>query len=278
MKIKAAPMKNKQLGWHLPLIVLSAAAIIPIVFALIYSFKLLQSIFGGGSIFSGGFTIDNYLKISQQLPILKITLNTLEVAVIVTVFKLLTSILAAYAFAFCEFRGKTPLYFIMISTIFIPFTVTMIPNYITISKLHLFDQVIGIVLPQLADASGIFLLRQTMRSIPKSLIEIAEIDRISQMRTLKDIILPICRPSITATGIIFFINSWNEYVWPTLILRTKENYTLSLAMQLFSDSEAGTEFTSVMAMAVISMLLPVALYLIFQQFIMSTFASSGIKG
>ena len=84
-------------------------------------------------------------------------------------------------------------------------------------------------------------------------IEIAELDGISRMRTLRDIILPICRPSIVATGIIFFINSWNEYVWPTLILRSKENYTLSLAMQLFSSSEAGTEFTTVMAMAVISM-------------------------
>ena len=79
-------------------------------------------------------------------------------------------------------------------------------------------------------------------------------------------------------GIIFFINSWNEYVWPTLILRSKENYTLSLAMQLFSSSEAGTEITTVMAMAVISMLIPVVLYLIFQRYIMSTFASSGIKG
>ena len=177
-----------------------------------------------------------------------------------------------------RFRGKTVLYFVMISTIFIPFTVTMIPNYITISKLSLFDNIVGIALPQLADASGIFLLRQTMRSIPKSLLEIAEMDNIGRMRSLRDIILPICRPSIVATGIIFFINSWNEYVWPTLILRKKEHYTLSLAMQLFSSSEAGTEFTSIMAMAVISMLIPVVLYLIFQRYIMSTFASSGIKG
>ena len=197
---------------------------------------------------------------------------------LVTACKLLTSILAAYAFVFTEFRGKNVFYFVLISTIFIPFTVTMIPNYITVSRLNLFDSVLGIVLPQLADATGIFLLRQTMRSIPKSLIEIAGLDGIGRMRTLWDIILPICRPSIVATGIIFFINSWNEYVWPTLILRSKDNYTLSLAMQLFSSSEAGTEFTTVMAMAVLSMLIPVLLYLIFQRYIMSTFASSGIKG
>ena len=242
-----------------------------------YSFKSLQSIYGDAGLLSG-FTLENFREIARQLPIVRITLNTLTVAVLVTACKLLTSILAAYAFVFTEFRGKNIFYFILISTIFIPFTVTMIPNYITVSRLNLFDSVLGIVLPQLADATGIFLLRQTMRSIPRSLIEIAGLDGIGRMRTLWDIILPICRPSIVATGIIFFINSWNEYVWPTLILRSKDNYTLSLAMQLFSSSEAGTEFTTVMAMAVLSMLIPVLLYLIFQRYIMSTFASSGTKG
>ena len=278
MKTKHRPATSRQFGWYIPLILLAAAAIVPIVFALLYSFKPLQSIFGNSNLLTSGFTLENYRKIAQQLPILQITLNTVAVAVLVTVVKLLTSILAAYAFAFMRFRGKTVLYFVMISTIFIPFTVTMIPNYITISKLSLFDNIVGIALPQLADASGIFLLRQTMRSIPKSLLEIAEMDNIGRMRSLRDIILPICRPSIVATGFIFFINSRTEYVWPTLILRKKEHYTLSLAMQLFSSSEAGTEFTSIMAMAVISMLIPVVLYLIFQRYIMSTFASSGIKG
>ena len=278
MKTKPAVSVSRASLWHIPLAFLVAMALVPVLFALLYSFKSLQSIYGDAGLFTSGFTLDNYRDIARQLPIVQITLNTLTVAVLVTACKLLTSILAAYAFVFTSFRGKTVLYFLLISTIFIPFTVTMIPNYITVSKLNLFDSVLGIVLPQLADATGIFLLRQTMRSIPKSLIEIAELDGISRMRTLRDIILPICRPSIVATGIIFFINSWNEYVWPTLILRSKENYTLSLAMQLFSSSEAGTEFTTVMAMAVISMLIPVTLYLIFQRYIMSTFASSGIKG
>lgn len=278
MKTKPAVSVSRASLWHIPLAFLVAMALVPVLFTLLYSFKSLQSIYGDAGLFTSGFTLDNYRDIARQLPIVQITLNTLTVAVLVTACKLLTSILAAYAFVFTSFRGKTVLYFLLISTIFIPFTVTMIPNYITVSKLNLFDSVLGIVLPQLADATGIFLLRQTMRSIPKSLIEIAELDGISRMRTLRDIILPICRPSIVATGIIFFINSWNEYVWPTLILRSKESYTLSLAMQLFSSSEAGTEFTTVMAMAVISMLIPVVLYLIFQRYIMSTFASSGIKG
>ena len=254
MKTKTRAALDRQAGWHIPLVFLVAVSLVPVLFAVFYSFKSLQSIYGDAGLFSG-FTLENFREIARQLPIVRITLNTLTVAVLVTACKLLTSILAAYAFVFTEFRGKNVFYFVLISTIFIPFTVTMIPNYITVSRLNLFDSVLGIVLPQLADATGIFLLRQTMRSIPKSLIEIAGLDGISRMRTLWDIILPICRPSIVATGIIFFINSWNEYVWPTLILRSKDNYTLSLAMQLFSSSEAGTEFTTVMAMAVLSMLM-----------------------
>ena len=278
MKTKTRSLSGLQIGWHIPLAVLVAISLVPILFAALYSLKSLQDIYSDAGLLGTGFTLDNFREIAQALPIVRITLNTLTVAVIVTVCKLVTSVLAAYAFVFTSFRGKTVLYFLLISTIFIPFTVTMIPNYITVSRMGLFDSVFGIVLPQLADATGIFLLRQTMRSIPKSLIEIAQLDGVSRMRTLWDIILPICRPSIVATGIIFFINSWNEYVWPTLILRTEENYTLSLAMQLFSSAEGGTDFTVVMAMAVVSMLIPVLLYLIFQRYIMSTFASSGIKG
>ena len=278
MKTKTRSLSGLQIGWHIPLAVLVAISLVPILFAALYSLKSLQDIYSDAGLLGTGFTLDNFREIARTLPIGRITLNTLTVAVIVTACKLVTSVLAAYAFVFTSFRGKTALSILLLSTIFIPFTVTMIPNYITVSRMGLFDSVFGIVLPQLADATGIFLLRQTMRSIPKSLIEIAQLDGVSRMRTLWDIILPICRPSIVATGIIFFINSWNEYVWPTLILRTEENYTLSLAMQLFSSAEGGTDFTVVMAMAVVSMLIPVLLYLIFQRYIMSTFASSGIKG
>ena len=106
----------------------------------------------------------------------------------------------------------------------------------------------------------------------------ARLEGRSELRTLFCIVLPNMKSTIASLGILLFINSWNEYVWPTLILRTEENYTLSLAMQLFSSAEGGTDFTVVMAMAVVSMLIPVLLYLIFQRYIMSTFASSGIKG
>lgn len=270
------PLRDLQPGWHILLIALVLISVLPIVFTTLGAFQTMSALTNGTWL--GGFTLDNFKQISASMPIAQITLNTLVVALFCTLFKIVTSTLAAYAFAYFRFPGKNVLYVLLISTIFIPFTVTMIPNYLTISKLGLLDTTVGVILPQLADATGIFLIRQSMRSIPKSLIEIAHLDGIKELRIMTDIVLPVCRPAVVATGIIFFINSWNEYVWPTLILRSKANFTLSLAMQMFTDSEGGTEFTIIFAMAVVAMILPVVLYLIFQRQIISTFASSGIKG
>ena len=163
-------------------------------------------------------------------------------------------------------------------TLFIPFTVTMIPNYLLISKIGLRDRIWGVALPQLADVLGIFLLRQAMRGIPLALIEAARMENIRHMKIMRDIVIPLVRPSIISTGIIFFINSWNEYVWPVLILKSKENYTLSLALQMYISAEGGTEFTIAMAVSVLTMLIPLVLYIIFQRYIINTFAASGVKG
>ena len=154
----------------------------------------------------------------------------------------------------------------------------MIPNYLTISQLGLRDSLWGVILPQLSDATGIFLLRQSMRTIPKSLIEVTELENINHFKRMRDIIVPMVKPSIISTGIMFFINSWNEYVWPVLILKTKENFTLPLALQLFISAEGGTDFTIAMAVSVITMIIPLILYIIFQKHIIDTFTSSGIKG
>ena len=117
-----------------------------------------------------------------------------------------------------------------------------------------------------------------MRGIPKALIEAAKMEGIGNLKIMRDVVIPLVRPSIITTGIIFFINSWNEYVWPVLILKSKENYTLSLALQMYISSEGGTEFTIAMAVSVMTMIIPLVLYIIFQRYIINTFTASGIKG
>jgi len=246
-----------------------------IVFALSNSFKTLQDAFNTiFEIIPSHPTLENYRHVFEKLPFVQITLNTFLIAASVTIFKTITSLFAAYSFVYFDYKGKQFFYFIMLSTMFIPFTVTMIPNYLMISKLGLRDCIWGVALPQFADVLGIFLLRQAMRGIPKALIEAARMEGIGSLKIMRDIILPLVRPSILTTGII----SWNEYVWPVLILKSKENYTLSLALQMYISAEGGTEFTIAMAVSVITMIIPLALYLIFQRYIINTFAASGVKG
>ncbi|MDO4301022.1 MAG: carbohydrate ABC transporter permease [Clostridia bacterium] len=271
--------KDLQLGWHTLLAVIVFLMLIPIVFAISNSFKTLQDAYNTVfQVIPLSPTVQNYIHVFQKLPFVRITINTFLIAATVTLFKTLTSVFAAYSFVYFDFKGKGILYFVMLSTMFIPFTVTMIPNYLMISKIGLRDNIWGVALPQLADVLGIFLLRQSMRGIPKALIEAARLDNIKHLKIMRDIIIPLVRPSIISTGIIFFINSWNEYVWPVLILKSKENYTLSLALQMYISAEGGTEFTIAMAVSVMTMIIPLVLYIIFQRYIINTFAMSGIKG
>ena len=269
--------KDRQIGWHLFLVVVVFLLLMPIVFAISNSFKTMQEAFNTVfQVIPLHPTLENYRHVFDKLPFVKITLNTFLIASTVTIFKTITGLLAAYAFVYFRFKGKGFLYFIMLSTLFIPFTVTMIPNYLLISKIGLRDRIWGVALPQLADVLGIFLLRQAMRGIPLALIEAARMENIRHMKIMRDIVIPLVRPSIISTGIIFFINSWNEYVWPVLILKSKENYTLSLALQMYISAEGGTEFTMAMAVSVLTMLIPLVLYIIFQRYIINTFAASGV--
>lgn len=264
---------------HILLVLIVIIMLYPVAFAVGASFKPQNEIFSNVlNFFTSNPTLSNFARAVERIDYFKVVWNTFAIAFCVMAFKVFTSYLCAYAFVFLDFPLKRLLYFVLISTMFIPFTVTMIPNYITISKMGLRDNIIGVMLPQLSDAMGIMLLRQQMRTIPKSLIEVGKLEKSSHLTIMTQIVLPIVKPGVISTAIIFFINSWNEYVWPRLILKTTENYTLSLALQLFVDSEAGSGMGICMAMCVLTMLIPLILFIIFQRQIMATYASSGIKG
>lgn len=273
MKINSSEWK-----WHLLFAIIVLMLVYPLVFALLTSFKPMSEAFSSASLIPKDPTFSAYERVFTTIRFGAILSNTFIIASLVTLFKLVTALFAAYAFVFFRFRGKTLLYFLLISTIFIPFTVTMIPNYITLSKIGLIDSIYGVALPQLADATGIFLLRQYMKGVPSSLMEVAALENASHLSRLCTIVVPIIRPAILSIGIIFFINSWNEYVWPAIIIKSEANYTLSLALQMFVSSEGGTDVPVIMAVATLTMLLPLGLYAVCQKFIIGTFAQSGIKG
>lgn len=266
------------LSWHLVFIVLIFILLFPIIFAVGTSFRPLEDAYNNVLQFIPLHpTFENYEAFFTSLDVARIMMNTFFIAACITIFKVVTSFLAAYAFVYLDFKGKNLLYFLFISTMFIPFAVTMIPNYLVLSDIGLTDSVWGVMLPQFADAVGIFLIRQSMKTIPPSLIEVAKVDSIGHWLIMKDIVLPLVKPAVTSTGIWFFILAWNEYVWPVLILKNVENFTLPLALQMYISSEGGTNFTVAMAVSVITMIIPLTFYLFFQRYIIGTFTSSGLK-
>lgn len=272
MKINTSEIK-----WHVIFIILVLMLVYPLLFSLSTSFKTMSEAFTSSSLIPQAPTLSAYERVFTTIRFAQILSNTFIIASLVTLFKLATGVLAAYAFVFFHFKGKNVLYFLLISTIFIPFTVTMVPNYITLSDMGLVDSIYGVALPQLADATGIFLLRQYMKGIPMSLMEVAALEHASHLNRLRTIVIPIIKPAILSIGIIFFINSWNEYVWPAIMIKSEANYTLSLALQMFVSSEGGTDVPVTMAVAALTMLLPLGLYSVCQKFIIGTFAHSGIK-
>lgn len=264
--------------WLIIFSVIIIGWLFPVIFALGTSFRPLQDVYNNVlNIIPLNPTIENYVTLFDRLPMFRIIGNTFIIATAVTFLKLFISFLASYAFVYFDFKGSKLFYAVLISTIFIPFTVTMIPNYLMFARVGINDNILGVILPQVADAAGILLVNQAMRTIPYSLIEVAQLENVGDRRIMTDIVLPMIRPQVTSFGIWFFVNSWNEFVWPSIILRSTENYTLPLALQMFISSEGGTNFSVAMAVSVVTMSIPLILYLIFQKHIIGSFRSSGIK-
>lgn len=270
--------KASNVIWLIIFIVIIIGWLFPVIFALGTSFRPLQDVYNNVlNIIPLNPTIENYVTLFDRLPMFRIIGNTFIIATAVTLLKLFISFLASYAFVYFDFKGSKLFYAVLISTIFIPFTVTMIPNYLMFARVGINDNILGVILPQVADAAGILLVNQAMRTIPYSLIEVAQLENVGDRRIMTDIVLPMIRPQVTSFGIWFFVNSWNEFVWPSIILRSTENYTLPLALQMFISSEGGTNFSVAMAVSVVTMSIPLILYLIFQKHIIGSFTSSGIK-
>ena len=278
MKTKLAIWRDEW-GYRVLLLIAVFLLLWPIVFMLSTSVKDLNQVFES-TVKHLPFppTFDNYPKVVENIPLLTYIWNTFYIAIIVTLSKALTSVLAAFGFVYYDFKYKETIFNGMLLTFFIPITVLIMPNYLLMAKLGLLDTPYGVMLPSLVDGMGVFLMRQTMRGIPKPLLEAAILDGATPWQILRQVVLPLIKPSVLAISILFFINSWNEYFWPLLILQDKSNLTLPLALQMFISAEGGSEWGVAMAVATLTSLPPLVLYGFCQKFIINTFMQAGVKG
>ncbi len=209
--------------------------------------------------------------------------NSLWIALFVVVGTLLFSLMAAYPLARMEFRGRESVFLVILATLMVPETVTMVPNFLTVSWLHRVSPIPwlnnwpALTIPFMVSAFSIFLLRQFMRGIPGELYEAARIDGAGHLRFLFQIVLPLCRAPLLTVGMFTFIGSWNALGWPLLVTNTPHWRPIAVALQKFV-TEAGPEVHLQMAGAVIATLPVLVIYALVQKEFTEGISMSGLKG
>ncbi len=223
------------------------------------------------------YSIANFLEVWFEVGFWRFALNSTFVAVTITVAQLLTSTMAGFAFARYEFPGRTVIFIVILSTLMIPFQVIMIPLFIMMARMGIVNTYAGLIVPALVTPFGIFLMRQFMLGVPKSLLEAARIDGAPEPYIYARIMLPLSKPAIAALTIFTFLAAWDDFLWPLIILNSKEKWTLPIAMSRFTEQYISQTHLQMAGAAV--MFLPVLIvFLMMQRNFIEGVAMTGLKG
>ena len=222
-------------------------------------------------------TFQNFVQVWQTNPFGQYLFNSTLIAVLTVGLNLLFCSLAAYPLARLNFRGRDMIFAGVVSTIMIPFQIVMIPLYILTVQLGLRNTYLGVILPSVASAFGIFLLRQAFQGVPKELEEAARMDGCSELGLWWHVMLPAIRPALVCLALFVFIGSWSDFLWPLIVLDRPEYYTLPLGVA----NLAGTfslDWRLIAAGSVISIAPVLLVFLFLQRYIVATDTGSGVKG
>ncbi len=259
------------------LAVLSAIMMYPMVWMFLTSFKSNAEIRTYRTkVLPVEWTLERYRSAFERAPVAGWFANSMFVTICVTAAVILTSTLIGYVFAKCEFRGKKLLFVLLLATMMVPPQVTMIPRYLMIQKMHLFNTRWALIVPGLISAFSIYLARQFIADIPDSLCEAAKIDGAGPLRIYWHVVLPNIKPAIGSIGIFTAMMHWNDYLNPLLMLNDMEKMTLPLGLVIF-DSQRSTDLSATMAAATLIMLPMIIIFLLFQKQFIKGMTMSGIK-
>ncbi len=255
--------------------------IVPLIWMLLSSFKSQAEILQlNPSFFPQHFTLESYSTVfsDSSFPLWTFLRNSFIVSTVATVSVLFTSALAGYVFAKFRFFGKGFLFALILASLMVPFQVVVVPLYLIIRDLNLFNTLYALIVPNLVSAFGIYLMRQFIEGLPNALIEAGRIDGASEFRIYWRIIVPQVIPALTALGIFTFKWMWNDYLWPLVAINDQAHETLALGMAQFVVGQHGTRFDLTLAVATLSALPIVVLFVIFQRQFVEGISLSGLKG
>lgn len=225
-------------------------------------------------------SLEAYEKVSGVINVSRSMWNSLLIASITTAGILVTSMMAGYAFAKYRFRGRTLVFSLLIGTMFLPPIVTLIPLYRVIGSIGLNASLAGVILPNLANAFGIFLMRQFIAGVPDDLIDAARVDGASELLILFRIVAPSVAPAIAALALFAFVYHWNSYLWPLTVLQgNADAYPIVISLsRLLSYNRGAMNTGLVMAGATLAVLPPLVLFVFLQRFFVDSIVSSAVKG
>ena len=263
--------------WHLLLAPVAVLMLLPLVWMVILSLeKTSEAASFPPVLFPSGLHFSNYATAWKSVPFGDFFLNSLAYAAATVAGNLLFCSLAAYAFARIRFFGRNVLFVVLLATLMVPFQVLLIPTFLIVKDIGMVNSVGGLIMPNLCSAFGIFMLRQFFRTLPVELEEAARIDGTSRLGILFKIVLPLSLPALATLGIIQFMWSWNDFLWPLIIINSATRDPLQLGLATLQGQHY-TEWNLLMAGTVMSQIPMLAVFLLAQRWFIRSIAFTGMK-
>lgn len=281
MKKKKA-IKIKDVTISIPifivLVILALLVLVPIIWMTLSAFKPEKEIISWPPTFvPQSLTIENFVDVQDRINILRYMLNSVIYAGGTTLLAVIVNSMAGYADAFYDFKGKTGLFLMTLATMMVPFQVIMVPLFLVVFKLGMYDSYWGLIIPRVAVAGSIFMMRAAFSGIPKELAEAARIDGLSEMGIFWRIMMPQVKPAAITLIILSINGSWNDLLWPMIVTSKTQMRTLANGLALFIGQNT-IEYGAAFAGALISLLPMFILYMAGQKYFVEGMASAGLKG
>jgi multiple sugar transport system permease protein len=264
---------------HLLLLAASILFLFPFYWMVVSSFKPTEELFSSSiHLLPMQPTLENFVYAFNNAPMLRALGNSFFIATAFTMFSLFLCSLAGYAFAKYDFPGRKWLFRFLLATMMVPFVVGMVPSFIIMSWFGWINTYWALIIPGAASAFNIFLFRQYIQTVPDDLIDAARMDGAHDFEVYSMVILPLIQPALITIGLMTFFGSWNSFLWPLIVLRSREMYTILLAVNTMPAARFNTPWGAVMAGSTFAVFPLVVLFLLLQRYIVSGLMLGGVKG
>lgn len=273
MKLRAS-----SIALHGGLLALAALTIFPFVWMILSAFKGNAEISAlDQTFFPKEWTFENFIAMQENFDFLRLFMNSVVLSVTITAISIYTSALAGFVLSKYAFRGRGALFAFVLSTMMIPWAVTIIPRYTMFTEAHLQDTWAALIIPGVLSGFGIFMMRQSMSDVPDETLEAARIDGASEIYIFHRIVLPMSTNAISALAIFQFLWVWEDYLWPYLMINDDKLQVLAVGLTTFNGRYA-TDYGGLFAATTVSIVPVVIVYLIFQRRFIAGAASAAVKG